>query len=250
MKIYIPTRGRPARQPTYETLLEAGYAPTLVLSRDDSTALAYKNTYGRANVLVVRASNLCEKRQAILNNVAMYRDQKFVMMDDDLTFFSRQGPAGTFKKSGTADIQCVLSDMEFALKRWAHVGISDKFMCQTKPRGSVTHGRYNQVMAYNPRLFPKPWPKFRMITNQEHDFHLQLATRGRGPLILTDYSKDAKYYADGGCSSYRTPTLERKVFRQMAKTWPDFVTLVKMDKRPGLRMTVKWKKAVEAGRKK
>lgn len=247
MKIYIPTRGRPDRQRTLEALTDAGLSPVLVLSKDDPTRRGH---YHDAHTpLVVNASNIHEKRQAILNYTRKSGGGKFVMMDDDLTFFARDR-RGKFAKAGVDELASMVEMLEDVLDTHAHVGIVDKFMCQGRPRGVVEHGRYNQVLAYNTTLFPKPWPTFRLITNQEHDFHLQLATRGCAPAIICEYSKDAAYYAEGGCSHYRTPSLERVMFKEMRRLWPDYVRLLPTQKRPGLRMQVAWKKAVNDGRKK
>lgn len=246
MKIYIPTRGRPDRQPALEALIAAGAEVTLILSSGDKTIDEYHDNYvGKCERIEVPAHNIAEKRQAILE---ISGRQRFAMLDDDLRFYARSKDGKRFTIATPDQLRDMLAKVEQALHFNAHVGLADKFMAQTKPRTAVFYGRYNQFLAYNPKLFPKPAPKFRLITNQEHDFHLQLATQGRPPCILTEYSKNATFYSKGGCSHYRTPALERKMFREMKKLWPELVTLKKIERRPGLRMQVAWKKAVELGR--
>jgi hypothetical protein len=244
VRIYIPTRGRPDRQPAMEALLAAGFKPILVLSESDPEFDAYYKRWHGHTKLHAKAKSIAEKRQQIL---ACNGNVPFVMIDDDLRFYKRSREGKRFSIATSEQLRELFYHVEAALELYAHVGISDKFMAQTRPRNTVGYGRYNQFLAYNPKLFPKPWPKFRLTTNQEHDFHLQLATRGRPPCILTEYSKNATFYSKGGCSHYRTPTLERRMFREMKRLWPDLVTLKKIDRRPGIRMQVAWKKAVEYG---
>jgi hypothetical protein len=249
LKIYIPTRGRPHRQITADQLQEAGIPHVLVCTQGDVTLDDYKarcDLFGK--IIVVKAAGLTEKRQRILEMAP----EKFCMLDDDLRFYSRSENGAGFisisnmiGKSETArTLRQMFRDIEDALDQHAQVGLVDKFMAQAQPRMYKTSGRYNQVMAYNQKLFKKVRPRFRTITNQEHDFHLQLSAAGLPPYILTEWSKDAPYYAQGGCSIYRTVAVEKRGFEELRKNWPDIVKIVPHAKNiSGLAVRFDWKKA-------
>jgi hypothetical protein len=247
MKIYIPTRGRPHRQITADQLREAGIPYTLVCTKDDPTLGDYQARLDK--VLVVKAWGLTEKRQRILEMAP----DKFCMLDDDLRFYKRSENGAGFisisnmisKKESARTLREMFRDIEDALRQNAQVGLVDKFMAQHQPRVYRIGGRYNQVMAYNQTLFRKVCrPRFRTITNQEHDFHLQLSMAGLPPYILTEWSKDAPYYAKGGCSIYRTPAVEKRGFEELQRNWPDIVKIVPHAKNiSGLAVRFNWKKA-------
>ena len=242
MKIYIPSRGRPRKQITADLLSSCGIKFHIVCTTDDPTLNEYRARFGFRTVLVVSAVDIATKRQAILN----IADGKFVMMDDDLRFYKRSRDGKRFTTvDNYKDLTTMLDDIEESLSSFAHVGLVDKFMAQTRPRKFITRGRYNQVLAYNKKHFPSPPPKFRTVTNQEHDFHLQLGADGLAPCILTEWSKDAPYYAKGGCSLWRTAAVEKKGFKQIAYNFPDLVKIVPHSKNiSGLAIRVKWSKAV------
>jgi hypothetical protein len=240
MKIYIPTRGRPHRQITADQLREAGIPYTLVCTKGDPTLKEYEQRGDK--IVVVNAFGLTDKRQKILEMAP----DKFCMLDDDLRFYARTEDGKRFIKISTPkEFRSLFQDIEEALGQNAQVGLADKFMAQAQPRMYKTGGRYNQVMAYNKKLFAGgKWVRFRTVTNQEHDFHLQLSALGLPPRILTEWSKDAPYYAKGGCSIYRTPAVEKRGFGELQKYWPNIVKIVPHAKNiSGLAVRFNWKKA-------
>jgi hypothetical protein len=242
--IYIPTRGRPDRQPLADMLTRFDIDFTLVCSKDDPTLSEYLARWPKC-IWKVTADGITAKRQKILACDDI--DDRFVMMDDDLRFYQRDPDGKRFHIVEHAfQMRMLLRAIDENLMEAAHVGLSDKYMAQMKPRGLVRRGRYNQVLGYNRALFPDPMPRFRTITNQEHDMHLQLAAAGLAPVILTEWSKDATYYAKGGCSLWRTPEVEKQGFEQLRDNFPDLVTIVPHPKNiSGLAIRVKWAKAVK-----
>lgn len=226
MRIFIPSFGRPDRQKTAAALAEAGVPFEIIHSERDKTIGQYPREY--KSTILVGPRLLVEKRDMLFQMAK----GKIVMMDDDLTFFSRKRD-GSFTKATPAGIRKMVKEIESRLDLYAHVGLVDKFMAQSQPRRVRIGGRYNQVLAYNLQTIRKQAkkrrkevPSFRMALNQEHDMHLQLLALGLPPAVLCEYSKDAKYYAEGGLSNYRTAKTERDAFRALAKKWPKYVTLV------------------------
>lgn len=258
MRIFIPTRGRPFRQPTADALYEAGIQFTFVFSASDLSLDSYdaaiKNLYPKAGHWTMTVSGIMEKRQSIFEHAT---DNKIIMLDDDLKFYKRRRDGG-FNIATKAQIRQMIKSIEKALDKNAHVGLVDKFMSQTRPRGRVHSGRYNQVLGYNMRMIAErvrllssngmmhhdSHPKFRLSLNQEHDMHLQLLELGFAPTILTEYSKNAAFYAAGGLSHMRTKTLERSVFKKLQALWPQYVKLRKSKHSiGGVAATFNWRAA-------
>jgi hypothetical protein len=240
MQIFIPTRGRPNHQPTAEALTAAGIEFRMVCSLDDDTLVQYLNRYGRT-VRVVGTIDISEKRQAIVRLNRRATDRKILMLDDDLRFYTRKRD-GKFRKSTVRDIVRMLSKIAEALNEHAHVGLVDKFMSQNQPRGVKHSGRYNQVLGYNLAMWPRG-VKFRLPINEEHDVHLQLSQSGLRPCVLCEYSKDGSYYSKGGCSSWRTPHVEMRSMKEMARLWPDYVSIREHQTNlSGYSLWVKWSK--------
>jgi hypothetical protein len=247
MNVYIPTRMRPMRQPAVEACKAAGIPFTLVLSDVDTSYAEYVELYGKSVIATTSAKGICDTRNACLDIAKGRRHSKILMLDDDVRFYARD-KWGKFFKSDVRDLKRMFAWFDKALDTYAHAGITDKFMCQTKPRGTVEHGRYNQALGYNLKLWPKG-TRFRIPVNEEHDMHLQLATQGRPPIISNEWSKDAPYYAKGGCSTWRTPKVEKRGMDDMLKLWPGYVRLVANDKQISkLAIRVRWKAAVENNR--
>lgn len=240
MKIFIPSRGRPDRQPIAEALSAANIPFTLVLTKGDPCIPEYAGL--GYPYRIVKARNMFEKRNAALKGVT----GKVLMFDDDVRIYARTN-CGLFYKATSKDLRRMVKRIDKALNKHAHAGLCDKFMSQTRPRGHGTFGRYNQVLAYNLDLWPKgrKRPKFRLWVNSEHDVHLQLAQQGFAPWIDYEFTKDAPYYAKGGCSTYRTPEVERDAMHKFASLWPDLVTVVDHKTNiSGKAIRVKWKQAV------
>lgn len=213
--LYIPTIGRVDKQITALVLKEAGIDYKLVVKT--------KADAGNEPYIICKASGIKATRQYILEKST---EDKIIMLDDDLKFRKRIKDTGRFTKCEPKDIRKLLSLIEKLLDRHAHVGLVDEFMCNIRPPGFITIGRYTSLIAYNKKLFPKPWPKFRIEINEEHDFNLQLLNKGLRPAIITDYTKSTKFFADGGCNTWRTAEVEKTAHWDLAKLWPNFVSVV------------------------
>lgn len=246
--IYIPTYGRPNRQPTADALQAAGMHFCFVLSKNDELLATYrrliKQEYYNADIAVANVATISEKRDWILSKIG----PKIIMLDDDLTFYARRR-AGNFTKSTPNDVRRMFKWLNTALDKFAHAGVIDKFMSQAAPRGSVQSRRYNSVLAYNKMLFPYPRPKFRIPVSEEHDVHLQLASKGLPPAVSCEFSKNTSYYNEGGCTDERTKHSELAGHKAFAALWPDLVTVVKSKSSlSGHAIKVRWAKSVGVGK--
>lgn len=244
--VYIPTRGRPNLQKTSDMLTQARIKHYLVCSQNDVTLKEYAKKY--SNVIVVNAKGISDKRQKIME----MDGDKFVMMDDDLTFFVRRS-LRKFKKAEPSDMRVLVKWFDKILSSYAHAGMVDKFMCQTRPRGFVTSGRYAGVLGYSPKIIRNCMhygrtPKFRLPVNEEHDMHLQLLSLGLKPAITCEFSKDSKYYLAGGLTGLRTPKVEKQSFKTLLSLWPDYVKLREgKNAIGGVAATINWRRAANDG---
>ncbi len=236
MRVFIPTRGREGRQITAKALTKAGIHFTLVLSQPE------EHPYPS---IQVSANNLAEKRQCIMNEAGF---EKVVMLDDDLRFRART-EENRFLKATPSKLFSMFKIIDGMLDHYAQVGVADEFMAQHRPRGWTVGGRYNQLLAFNPMIFPECMPQFRQVSVEEQDFNLQLLTQGYPACVINEWTKTEVPYAKGGCSSYRDGDNEERCFREFADRWPGLVQLRESNTTAsGLRVQISWKKALAAGK--
>lgn len=254
MKIYVLSKGRPEKQRTADALIDAGVKFTTVLTKGDPTRGQYLELDRGGDFLTLSVPNLMDKRQRIFSAAK----GPILMLDDDLTFFARKRD-GHFERAEAKDLRKMVAWFAKVLKKHAHAGLVDKFMCTYQPRGVKLMGRYNQALGYNPKLAARAWNRrqknggaivaeFDLELNQEHDMHMKLLALGLPPIISCEFSKDGKYYAKGGLSGFRTPAKERRVFKELARRYPAFVTLVDTEHAiGGIAARFNWRAATKAG---
>lgn len=237
MNIYILSSGRPSRQITYNNLpKDLKYNIIFVVPEKDM--VQYLETHGDCNFIFHRKEGIRATRQYVLD---LTGDNKLVLLDDDLTFYIRQY-AGNYIKNIKEDLHRLFDLVNEELDNYAHVGLCNKFMSQTQPRIRNVGLGYYQFLAYNKALFPKPAPRFRLEIGEEHDFHLQLRSRGLISSVLTEWAKSDVSHAPGGCEEWRTKALEITEHNRMADLWPGIVKVVPTKKFSGTTIRIAWKK--------
>lgn len=217
MLVLIVSSGRAGKISTHKAV---PWAKLFVPAKE---AHVYSKATPGIEIISHTANRIAATRQAALDFAGK---QKVVLLDDDLTFLARCGDGSKFREITTdhKTLRAMFSAISTALNNYAHVGVMDDFMAHAKPRNYVVGRRYHQLLAYNPKLFPSPQPKFGAVElNEEHDFHLQLATRGLYSCVLTEWTKKSTYYADGGCQQWRTADVELAEHRKFAARWPGLV---------------------------
>lgn len=221
LRIFIVSSGRAGNAKTY---FAVPWATFFVPAGERD---AYLAAYPSADIQTHTEKGIASTRQALLDFVG---SGKLVMLDDDLSFYSRSSCGLKFAdiSNDNRAIKRLFSEIEGALDGFAHVGIADEFRASFKPRESAIGRRYYQVLSYNIDLFPTPPPKFgRLEVNEEMDFHLQLATVGCYSKVLTEWTKKSKPYSVGGCSTWRTAELELREHKKFVKLWPELVFMKK-----------------------
>jgi hypothetical protein len=194
----------------------------------------------KVEVVPFGISGIGLKREFILN---MKPDGKVIMFDDDLTFYRRlENDSSKFVRMTPDDSDLMIGELVRYLDNYPMVGMTDKFMSQTRPRQFVECSRFNKVLGFNRDLLPLPWPKFRLPHDEEHDVHLQLLTRGYRTAVLTEYSKSDPVQAPGGCTDWRSQEVYDETYRLLQEYWPSIVTIG-----PGNRVSYRWKEAMRIG---
>lgn len=242
MKIYIPTVGRVGKQRVADYLRYCRIPYQLVVRPDETKA------HGDHPVLVCKERGIRATRQWLLDR---HKADKLLIFDDDLTFWWRTRDGKKFIKCDMdpTPMKLMVKEIEHYLNKYAHGGIVEKFMSQSRPRGTVHGGRYFQVLAYNTALFPTPKPRMRVEIGEDMDMNLQLLYAGKQNFILTEYTKTDKEWSPGGCCMMGRN--EKTLYEQsakLAKLHPGVVTL-KDEKKEGTHnwLKISWRKAQKLG---
>jgi hypothetical protein len=214
MTIYIPTLNRSKRQLTANTLGTGGIDCVLVINQKDH------DDYGDLRTLRWPGNgHLRAKRQWILDHAK----GKFVMMDDDLRFYTRSKDGQTLYSSDESEIARMVRKLESYLDEFPHGGIMNRRFGQSRPREAMFNTGYISLGAYNKHLFKKPYPKFRLEMFPDHDFCLQLLTTGHPSFLLTEFAFEEDGGAPGGMNTFRTPRAKFKDRMRMCKLFPSVV---------------------------
>lgn len=240
LQIAIPSRSRPYIQKTIENLSQ-NFWPNIVVVVPEPQYSDYRAAISmEIKVVPFGISGIGAKRQFILT---MKASGKLIMFDDDLTFYKRvPDDASKFVRMTVKDSEQMVLDLVAYLDLYVMVGMVDKFMSQTRPRDFIECSRCNKVLGVNRDMLPDPWPEFRIPHDEDHDFHLQLITRGYRTAILTEYSKMDPVQAPGGCTDWRSQEVFDETYRLLMYYWPSIVKIG-----PGNRVSYRWKEAMRIG---
>lgn len=256
MKIYIPTRGRPDKQVTYNNLPPELQAKTTLVV-NEYEAHAYDNKY---NLLVVppTITNLPKKRQYIveLHDSAKF-GPKMIQLDDDLGFDVRRTDMRVrFRKSEPEDLVEGFSLVEKLLDEYPSGGIRHREMAQDAPDVDYVC-RVSRALAFDTRILLREQIYLdRLIAHEDFDCTLQLLRKGyKNFNVSTIIQGQGASNADGGCSIYRDYEKQEQSARGLHALHPDFVKIAikksnnwknwSSDTR--VDVTMQWKKAYAEG---
>ena len=245
LQICIPSRSRATVQKTIYNLSKTLW-PYITIVVPLSQYNLYRNEVPMAiRIMPCEAEGIGPTRQFILT---LSEKGKVIMMDDDLTFYKRSEDGLKFYQIYGTATESLINEMVDLLDEYPMIGLTDKYMSHLQPRITKECSRFNDIHGYNRDLLPYPWPTFRVWAEEDHDFHLQLLTRGHKTAILTEYSKTNKAGAPGGCSDWRNPESMHKIQQQMLELWPGIVSLTpKPNYVTPNRVRYNWKEAMRRG---
>jgi hypothetical protein len=246
LQIAIPSRSRPNRQLTLYNISQYFWPKTCIVVPEYQYT-SYRNAIPlEVEVVPFSGEGIGNKRQFILTSRPT---GKLIMFDDDLTFYHRISD-DKFAKMAREDCDQMMTDIVTFLDRYPMVGMVDKFMSHTRPRGHIECSRFNKVLAFNRDMLPIPWPRFRLPHDEEHDVHLQLLTRGYKTAVMTEYSKSDPVQAPGGCTDWRSPEVFAETYRLLTEYWPSIVNVYDKEDKEGntsTRVGYRWKEAMRIG---
>jgi len=251
MQVFIPTYGRASSQTTYAALKGAGVAVTLVVQhRERDLYGAYPHV-----VLPPHIQTIAPTRQYILDN--LLKQDKFVMVDDDLHFYHRRTDDPTKLRDITPlELANAFADIDFCLTPTCpHVGFAPREGANRNPTQYVPDTRIMRVLGYYAPVLRKHGVRFDDMEVME-DFHvaLGLLKRGYHNMVLNTYAHNqaSGSGAKGGCSHFRTPALHAHNAHLLAELHPGLVKVVTKETKGawggGTRtdVVVQWKKALKA----
>jgi hypothetical protein len=252
MDLIIPTYGRPYAQDTLRHLSQAGFLVHLVIQHREH--LKYQNLPAQLWILPPYIETIAPTRQWIVENVGS--SDKILMLDDDLTFFTRRDDDRTkFRDSASKDLLDMLTAIEVQLRYFAHVGIAAREGGNRNTETILLNTRIMRVLGYRRDVLKATGIKFNTMEVME-DFHvaLSLLELGYANVICNDWCQNqAGSGKSGGCSHFRTPELHAHNAQKLHDMHPQFVKVVEKTTKGawggGTRTDVQisWKKAYADG---
>lgn len=244
MHVFIPSFGRPDSQPTYE-LFHNLVATTVVVPNKASAPAGVR-------YIIRPDKNVGQARQNILNIAREMGEPRIMILDDDMKFFRRRNVVdGNDKFIATTkprDIERLLTTVDRLLNRYAHGGITQRFMAQHTTPPHEENRRYLRSACFNLEAIEAPFPKYRLSVHEDIDMQLQLAARGLPSFLITNFAVDDHgQYAPGGCSRSRTPEVERAEFEKLHKFHPKYTSFVANSATGIARTRVAWARAYKEG---
>lgn len=260
MRLYIMSRGRVHKQTTLANLPRS-LRDRIVLVVPARERAAYAAAHGdRANVLDAPPSvtNYSQKFQWILDglpvdNVPLDKENKAVILDDDLVFSKRDG-ASLKTVRDPEELLYLFDQMDEMLSEYALVGVHPRQMGQNAKTPFILNGRIICIQGINRRLIGNvkvdPIPILADVI-----LNCTLLSRGNPNALITTFFQDhGPCQAAGGCSDYRTPAMQKACAEYIAARWSPFARTVirrpKVAKWMGgerTEFTVQWKRLYEYG---
>lgn len=242
MNIFIPTIGRVHRQKTLKRLpILLRKKTTLVLDSKDyklhsSEYEELKRKYKcQIAVMPAEVKRMAAIRKYIGQELA---DDTFVMLDDDLRFLQRKDNIHTrlYQMHGE-DKEKIIDLFQLikkALKKYAHVGVSDRTNNYTVPKSYTFNTRYTRILAFRKKEFLMCKHE-RVTVMEDFDTALQLLRLGYKSYIICDFAQDQDggTQVKGGCSTYRTQQLQKEAALTLQRLHPQFVKVKEKKNKTG-----------------
>jgi len=250
VRIFIPTLGR-EKQFTFETLPDIWKRRVIFVcgpgEKKRLQALGAPVWEQPAEV-----KGIAGVRQMIMD---FAKDEKVVMLDDDLKFAHRCAD-GKLHPADKTVVNAMLLSVDEQLSNFAHGAVSCR-EGNNRVKDDITFiGRPLRLLAYNRRMVKETNCRFRLKVMEDFDMTLQLLRAGRENFIIWNFCHDQCIGsgAPGGCSGYRTPAVQAKAAHDLARLHPGFVKIVEKETKTAWKdfggkrtdVIVYWKKAFES----
>ena len=225
MQIYIPSLARAGQaNHTFENLPPDLQARThMVVSHKELSA--YSDRFGNDRVFAVPVKGIGKVRQAIID----MSNGPVLMLDDDLRWFTRRVDDPTkFTKSTVAEVRKMISAVEKALRKYAHVAIAPREGGNRNIEPELYNTRCLRALGFDASVLRREGVRFdRVRVMEDFDVALQLLRLGYTSCSLNRWVQDqTTSNAPGGCSEYRTLEVQARGAQALAMLHPEFVTTV------------------------
>jgi hypothetical protein len=256
MQIIIPTRGRADQQLTLQSLPRKWLKRTwLVCPKQESVRLFH--LYGDHVEIVAEPRpdmKIAQVREWTVKECYRGGDNKILMLDDDLTFFTRKSANGTgLRKIQGEELGAEIQRLEDKLgPEFPHVGFGERLHNdKIETAGWKTPARMMYVLGYYLPIVAKVC-RFDLVELREDEcVTLQLLLKGHPNAVLTEtVANNRETDGPGGCNTYRTDEMFDDEAEKFAKQHPGYVSVVQRDYKtsgPRKEVVVQWKKALEDG---
>lgn len=263
MHIFIPSMRRQHIPHTVNSLVsESPYQITVVCPYDEYDA--YRSVIDvRARVISTPSTlpmGIGHTRQWILHEATKNEpDDKFIAMDDDLTFsVRRDDEPEKFREPEPGELKKMLLQISDLLDDYAHVSVATR-EGGNRNTSPITHCvRAMRVTGFRRSVLLAVGVDHRESTVME-DFEVTLCllTHGYENAIINTFVQNQRgSNSAGGAAVYRTMAVQEAAAIKLQKRYPEFVRLVRKQTKTawgGAERTdvvVQWKKALAAGRAK
>ncbi len=279
MNIYIVTYRRPQTQHTLKDITRSKKVldrVVFVVDKDEEAII--KRTWPMVkNVMAVPTEGLSKKRERIFKAAKANGEKKLIMLDDDLYFYHRlnhgkipKTPPGTpsvaqpeltnneqnqLRRNTPEQTEAIFNDVAALLNHWAHVSISPR-EGNNRLDGAgyplVLNKRAMRALAFRVDIATEVFGTkiARTPVMMDFDMQLRLIRAGYDHAMLTMYAQgQPKTQSKGGCSVYRTTSMQEYTANELAKLHPGFVSLRQKDNIGGgefgkrTDVTIHWAKA-------
>lgn len=252
MRILIPTFNRgPARQKTYDALHQAKahdrFAVALVCPRSEYEEFKRAGYYA----IPCGAKGIAATRQWMLDYA---HGETVLMLDDDLQSWSmrRNTDPVSYTKASGKELLRSLEDFAQKMQHYAHGSIGHRLFCQHH-EPIYFNARMLRALCYDTVALKEAKVKFRLPVMEDFDVQLQLMTKGYEAMIYNKIVQDqSASNVNGGCSTYRTDAVQAAAAHELARLWPELVTVTEKKGWAGMDtvrtdVRVNWRKAAKQG---
>lgn len=255
LNLYIPTKGRPDNQITWDNLKSLQKYTTLVIPK--SEIKIHKNH--NRNFILRNKDGIGSTRQFIIDHAIKNKQDKVIMLDDDLDFFVRKDKdKWNLRPVFGRELFMIFERLNKLLDKYAHATLSPRFMNNVHfPSTEKEITPQRAVHAIRPKMLKKHNIRYDFAEIMEdHYVTLSLLTLGYPNCMVTDAAWDQRGVsnAEGGCSSYRNEDLQKEVSLKMKERFPDFVSIVTKKTKTGwdsikdrTDCRIQWRKSYASG---
>jgi len=250
VNIVIPTLGRADRQITFDNMPPKWQQrTTLIVQHHEADDY---HPYPRI-VLPKHIKDIANTRHHLVHEHP-FDSQYIVMLDDDLVFSARRLDEPTkFRPMQPDDWDNMFYHLERMLRKYAHVGISHREGANRCTDDIIYNSRQMRVLAFDKTVLRSYDMGYgRIPVMEDFDMTLRLLRAGHPNVLLNSWvHNQGGSDQSGGCSTFRTPEMQKAAAHKLSALHPGFVKVRVVPPKGGWKyertdVTIYWKKAYES----